>query len=153
MSGHRTARVLVYTHRWLGIVSGVLFVVWFVSGIVMMYARMPELDPGERIDRLAPVEVPALRIEHMEIPSPYTEFGVKGIGEGGAIAPPATITNAINDALRPLGAAEILQSPATPRRILEAIEQAQQRSENVIEKRNPWIPAFAGKTGVKDTSP
>jgi carbon-monoxide dehydrogenase large subunit len=71
-------------------------------------------------------EVPALRIIHMETLSPYTEFGVKGIGEGGAIAPPAAITNAINDALRPLGAAEILQSPATPRRILEAIEHAKQ---------------------------
>jgi carbon-monoxide dehydrogenase large subunit len=59
----------------------------------------------------------------MEIPSPYTEFGVKGLGEGGAIAPPATLTNAINDALHPLGAAEILHSPATSRRILEAIEQ------------------------------
>ncbi len=71
-----------------------------------------------------PTEVPAMRIEHMEIPSPYTEFGVKGIGEGGAIAPPAAITNAINDALRALGAREILQSPATPRRILDAIARA-----------------------------
>ena len=56
MSGHRTARVLVYTHRWLGIVSGVLFVVWFVSGIVMMYARMPELDPRERLARLPAIK-------------------------------------------------------------------------------------------------
>lgn len=52
MSGHRTARVLIYTHRWLGIVLGVLFVVWFASGIVMMYARMPALDPAERLARL-----------------------------------------------------------------------------------------------------
>ena len=44
-------------------------------------------------------EVPALRIVHMETPSPYTEFGQKGIGEGGAIAPPAAIVNAVNDAL------------------------------------------------------
>lgn len=68
-----------------------------------------------------PTEVPAMRIIHMETPSPYTEFGVKGIGEGGAIAPPAVITNAVNDALRPLGAAELLESPVTPRRILDAI--------------------------------
>jgi carbon-monoxide dehydrogenase large subunit len=68
-----------------------------------------------------PTEVPDIRIIHLETLSPYTEFGVKGIGEGGAIAPPAAIANAINDALRPLGAAEVLQSPATPRRILEAI--------------------------------
>src|SRR5690606_7490490 len=60
-----------------------------------------------------PTEVPAPAIDHMETPSPYTEFGVKGIGEGGAIAPPAAIGNAVNDALRPLGA-ELYQSPMTP---------------------------------------
>ncbi|WP_024278134.1 xanthine dehydrogenase family protein molybdopterin-binding subunit [Xanthobacter sp. 126] len=62
-------------------------------------------------------EVPMPFIGHMETPSPYTKFGVKGIGEGGAIAPPAAIANAINDALRPLGA-EMLRSPVTPRRIV-----------------------------------
>ncbi|GJD50782.1 Caffeine dehydrogenase subunit alpha [Methylobacterium crusticola] len=67
-----------------------------------------------------PAEVPAIRIEHMETPSPYTRFGQKGIGEGGAIAPPAALANAINDALRPLGV-EMLHSPVTPRRIVEAI--------------------------------
>ncbi len=61
----------------------------------------------------------------MEMLSPYTEFGVKGIGEGGAIAPPATIGNAVNDALRPYGA-ELLRSPMTPRRVLEAIRDAAQ---------------------------
>jgi carbon-monoxide dehydrogenase large subunit len=70
-----------------------------------------------------PCEVPAIDIDHMETPSPYTRFGVKGIGEGGAIAPPAAITNAINDALRPLGA-ELGVSPVTPRRIVEAIAAA-----------------------------
>jgi carbon-monoxide dehydrogenase large subunit len=71
-----------------------------------------------------PTEVPDLRIEHMETPSPYTEFGVKGIGEGGAIAPPAAIANAVNDALKTLGA-EVTQSPITPRRLLAAIAEAQ----------------------------
>jgi carbon-monoxide dehydrogenase large subunit len=71
-----------------------------------------------------PTEVPQLRILHMETLSPYTEFGVKGIGEGGAIAPPAAITNAVNDALQPLGAAELLHSPITPRRVLESIAAA-----------------------------
>jgi carbon-monoxide dehydrogenase large subunit len=98
-----------------------------------LYEEMPFDASGQPLastlaDYLLPgaTEVPAPRIEHMEIPSPYTEFGVKGLGEGGAIAPPAVLTNAINDALRPLGAAEILQSPATPRRILEAIERGRQ---------------------------
>jgi carbon-monoxide dehydrogenase large subunit len=67
-----------------------------------------------------PTEVPEVRIVHMETPSPYTRFGQKGLGEGGAIAPPAAITNAVNDALHGLGA-ELLVSPITPRRIVEAI--------------------------------
>jgi carbon-monoxide dehydrogenase large subunit len=71
-----------------------------------------------------PTEIPQPRIFHMETLSPYTEFGVKGIGEGGAIAPPAAIANAVNDALQPLGAAELLQSPITPRRILNSIAAA-----------------------------
>ena len=51
-----------------------------------------------------PVEVPAPRIDHMETPSPYTELRrQKGIGEGGAIAPPAAIANAVNDALSGAG--------------------------------------------------
>lgn len=65
-------------------------------------------------------EVPEPRIDHMETPSPYTQFGVKGIGEGGAIAPPAAIANAINDALRPLGV-EMLHAPVSQRRIVEAV--------------------------------
>jgi aerobic carbon-monoxide dehydrogenase large subunit len=92
-----------------------------------LYEEMPFDAAGQPLastlaDYLLPgsTEVPAPRIQHMETPSPYTEFGVKGIGEGGAIAPPAAIANAVNDALRPLGA-ELLVSPITPHRILEAI--------------------------------
>jgi len=73
-----------------------------------------------------PTEIPEIRIIHMETPSPYTRFGQKGLGEGGAIAPPAAITNAINDALSAWGA-EILVCPATPRRIAEAIDAAARR--------------------------
>jgi carbon-monoxide dehydrogenase large subunit len=70
-----------------------------------------------------PTEIPAIRIFHMETPSPYTEFGIKGMGEGGAIAPPAVIFNAVNDALKPLGV-ELTETPLSPRRLLEAIERA-----------------------------
>ncbi len=95
-----------------------------------LYEEMPfDVDAQPLASTLAeymlpgPGEVPSIEIEHMETPSPYTSFGVKGIGEGGAIAPPAAITNAINDALRPLGA-ELGVSPVTPRRIVEAIATA-----------------------------
>jgi len=62
VSGHRTARVLVYSHRWLGIAGGLLFIVWFVSGIVMMYARMPALDPVERLGRLPAIAPASIRV-------------------------------------------------------------------------------------------
>jgi carbon-monoxide dehydrogenase large subunit len=68
-------------------------------------------------------EIPALRIFHIETPSPYTEFGIKGMGEGGAIAPPAAIINAVNNALTPMGV-EITETPVTPERVLDAIEKA-----------------------------
>jgi hypothetical protein len=55
-------RILIYTHRWLGIGGCVLFVMWFASGIVMMYARMPELAATERIERLEPLDLSAVRV-------------------------------------------------------------------------------------------
>jgi carbon-monoxide dehydrogenase large subunit len=95
-----------------------------------LYEEMPFDSAGQPLattlaDYLlpGPTEVPAPRLDHMETPSPYTKFGVKGIGEGGAIAPPAAIANAVNDALRPLHV-ELLHSPITPRRIIEAILDA-----------------------------
>jgi hypothetical protein len=44
-------KLLAYSHRWLGIAGCVLFVAWFVSGVVMMYARMPGLANEERLAR------------------------------------------------------------------------------------------------------
>ena len=77
------------------------------------------------MDYLLPgfTEVPAIRVEHMHTPSPYTEFGVKGVGEGGAIAPAAALCNAVNDALRPRGAL-VTDAPITPTRILAALRDA-----------------------------
>jgi len=66
-------------------------------------------------------EVPDIRVLHMQTPSPYTEFGMKGLGEGGAVGPPAAIVSAVNDALRPLKV-EIYDLPLTPERILCAID-------------------------------
>jgi carbon-monoxide dehydrogenase large subunit len=95
-----------------------------------LYEEMPFDEQGQPLattlaDYLLPsaTEVPSIRIDHLETPSPYTRFGQKGIGEGGAIAPPAAIANAVNDALAALGV-EITESPITPRRIVEALARA-----------------------------
>ena len=68
-------------------------------------------------------EMPAIKIAHLHTPTPYTEFGVKGMGEGGAIAPPAAIGNAVRDALAAIGA-EVNETPMTPRRVMAAIRRA-----------------------------
>jgi carbon-monoxide dehydrogenase large subunit len=75
-------------------------------------------------------EIPHIKIGHMCTPSPHTEYGMKGMGEGGAISPPAAIANAIRDALRPIGA-EINETPMTPPRVRAAVERAlaRQRQE------------------------
>ena len=73
---------------------------------------------GTLMDYLIPTatDVPAVEIGHIETPSPYTLNGVKGMGEGGAIAPPAAIANAVADALSPFGA-RVNRIPLTPERV------------------------------------
>ncbi|GAB4297764.1 MAG: xanthine dehydrogenase family protein molybdopterin-binding subunit [Roseovarius sp.] len=67
-----------------------------------------------------PAELPAFRLFHTETLSPFTRHGIKGVGEGAAIAPGGAIVNAINDALAPFSV-EITSLPATPQRILAAL--------------------------------
>lgn len=70
-------------------------------------------------------EMPAnIRVGHVETPSPYTEYGIKGGGEGGRMAAPPVLVQAIEDALQPFGV-EIMEIPLTPNRIRQIIRQAQ----------------------------
>ena len=122
-----------------------------------LYEEMPYDAQGQPLgstlsDYLlpGPAEVPEIRILHMETPSPYTRFGQKGIGEGGAIAPPAAIANAINDALRGLGV-ELLVSPITPRRIVEAIARAGVRPSGSDTEVTPSSEGV--RPGGSDTLP
>src|SRR5687767_3977862 len=59
-------KLLVYTHRWLGIAGCILFVAWFVSGIVMMYARMPGLANEERRARAQPLDLTTATVSPAE---------------------------------------------------------------------------------------
>jgi aerobic carbon-monoxide dehydrogenase large subunit len=101
-----------------------------------LYEAMPFDAQGQplastMLDYMLPgaTEVPDIRVLHMQTPSPYTEFGIKGLGEGGAVGPPAAIVSAVNDALRPLGV-EVYDLPLTPERILQAIGPARPRAMN-----------------------
>ena len=102
-----------------------------VQGIgTAFYEEIPYDEAGQPLaatfaDYLMPgaAELPAIKIGHLHIPATATEYGMKGMGEGGAVAPPAAIANAVSDALAALGA-EVNETPITPRRIVAAIRAA-----------------------------
>ena len=71
----------------------------------------------------AAFELPPIKIGHLHNPATATEYGMKGMGEGGAVAPPAAIANAIRDALASIGA-EVNETPLTPERVFAAIERS-----------------------------
>ena len=64
-----------------------------------------------------------VEIAHLESPSPYVPSGIKGMGEAGAIAPPAAIANAVADALRPFGV-RVNSLPLTPEQVLAMLDRA-----------------------------
>jgi carbon-monoxide dehydrogenase large subunit len=72
-------------------------------------------------------ELPPIKIGHLHNPAAATEYGMKGMGEGGAVAPPAAIANAVRDALGAIGA-EVNETPLTSARVLAAIWRAQRPS-------------------------
>ena len=55
-------KLLIYSHRWLGIVVGLVFVAWCVSGVVLMYYGVPHLTAGERLMRLPALDLSTVRV-------------------------------------------------------------------------------------------
>jgi aerobic carbon-monoxide dehydrogenase large subunit len=68
-------------------------------------------------------DIPRIEIYHRETPSPHTLGGFKGMGEGGAVNPPAAIANAVVDALSPFGIA-VNHLPITPEWVAMAVARA-----------------------------
>ncbi len=87
-----------------------------------LYDETGQLLNGTMMDYLVPMagEMPDMEIGHVVTPTAESELGAKGAGEAGTAGAPACIMNAINDALRPLGATPITAMPITPERVLEA---------------------------------
>jgi carbon-monoxide dehydrogenase large subunit len=68
-------------------------------------------------------EIPDMHLMHRHSPSPLNPLGVKGVGEGGPIAPPVVIANAVSDALRPFNVA-FDRTPIKPQLVVQAIRSA-----------------------------
>jgi CO/xanthine dehydrogenase Mo-binding subunit len=71
-------------------------------------------------------------VGHVETPSPFTEYGIKGGGEGGRMGAPPAVASAIEDALRPLGVS-IDALPLTPKHLRALIREAQARQPAAAE--------------------
>ena len=67
--------------------------------------------------------MPAFEVEHLERPDPGTPLGIKGMAEGGVMGASAAVSNAVADALAPLGV-DAGRQPFTARRIAEALRSA-----------------------------
>ena len=89
------------------------------------YDEDGQLVTGTFVDYALPTaaELPSFELDRTETPSPVNSMGVKGVGEAGTIAASSAVTNAVIDALRPLGVTYI-NMPLSPMRVWEAIEDA-----------------------------
>jgi aerobic carbon-monoxide dehydrogenase large subunit len=88
-----------------------------------LYDQDGQMLNANMMDYLVPMaaEVPDIEIGHVVTPTADSELGAKGAGEAGTAGAPACVMNAVNDALRPLGASPIMQMPITPERVLKAL--------------------------------
>jgi CO/xanthine dehydrogenase Mo-binding subunit len=97
-----------------------------------LYERYHYDDNGQLLtanftDYLIPTlhELPQeIVVGHAETPSPFTEYGIKGGGEGGRMGAPPAVASAVEDALRPLAVA-IDTLPLTPKHVRALIRDAQ----------------------------
>ena len=96
-----------------------------ILGEAIVYDADGQLLSGSLMDYALPIatDIPAIKIVHQHSPSPLNPLGVKGVGEGGAVAPPAAIANAVCDALAPF-AVEVNATPIKPEQLVRATRPA-----------------------------
>jgi aerobic carbon-monoxide dehydrogenase large subunit len=87
------------------------------------YDERGQLLNGNMADYLVPMagEMPDIEVGHVVSPTADSELGAKGAGEAGTAGAPGCVVNAVNDALRPLGAKTITEIPMTPDVVLGAL--------------------------------
>ena len=107
----------------------------------VLYEGLPYGDDGQFLagslsEFLYPTaaDLPQIEVDHLVTPSPLTEGGIKGMGEGGLIGAPAAVVNAIADALEPFGAS-IDRTPLRPCDVLALIDEA--RGEQPVSPVGP----------------
>jgi len=89
------------------------------------YDSSGNLETSTLADYLIPsaADLPTFTTARTTSPSTTNPLGVKGVGEAGTIASTPAVVNAIVDALRPFGVADV-PMPCTPERVWRAIQEA-----------------------------
>ena len=90
----------------------------------LVYDVAGQVQNASLADYLVPLasDLPDMVIDHVETPWPHSVLGAKGAGEAGTTGAVGAVLNAVNDAIRPLGAA-ITELPMTPERLLAALNR------------------------------
>ena len=93
----------------------------------LVYDEAGQLLTGTLMEYALPTaaDVPAFELAHVEVPAENL-LGVRGVGEGGTLGPPAALANAVADALAPLGV-EVNELPITPARLWSRASSASAR--------------------------
>ncbi len=101
-----------------GVIQGIGAALWEHC----VYDDAGQMLTGTMADYLVPQfpETPDIEVAHIETPTALSELGAKGAGEAGAAGAAAAVVNAVNDAIRPLGA-RITDIPLSPDRVLAAL--------------------------------
>lgn len=73
--GPQFRKALIFVHRWMGVFFCLLFLTWFLSGIVMMYWQYPEISPADRLNRAPALDGSRIRIAPADA---YARLGVDG---------------------------------------------------------------------------
>ena len=83
----------------------------------LVYDESGQLLTGTLMEYALPTatDLPPVELAHVEVPAENL-LGVRGVGEGGTLGPPAALANAVADALAPLGI-EVNELPITPARL------------------------------------
>ncbi len=106
------------------IIGGAVQGIGGVLSEAIAYDAGGQLLSGSLMDYALPfaADMPDIRIVHQHSPSPLNPLGVKGVGEGGAVAPPAAIANAVCDALAESGI-EVNATPVRGEKLVEAMRK------------------------------
>jgi carbon-monoxide dehydrogenase large subunit len=99
----------------------------------LVYGEDGQLITASLMDYLIPTaaEIPPLEIEHLAIPAPDNPTGSKGVGEGGTLAPPGALANAVADAL----GCEFNELPLRPEALRAAAQRALRRGVGATTAR------------------